>query len=99
MKILRNFLDKLHPHFTKGGKCEKLYPVYEAIDTFLYSPGYVTKGAIHVRDCADQKRIMITVGVALGPCVAMALYNTGYHANVAMGEMGVAAAAGWRSAR
>ncbi|MFV1995112.1 MAG: NADH:ubiquinone reductase (Na(+)-transporting) subunit B, partial [Verrucomicrobiales bacterium] len=96
MKILREFLDKLHPHFTKGGKFEGLYSIYEAIDTFLYSPGHVTTGATHVRDCADQKRIMITVGVALGPCVAMALYNTGYQANLAMSEIGIAAAPGWR---
>jgi Na+-transporting NADH:ubiquinone oxidoreductase subunit B len=96
MRILRDFLDRLGPHFNKGGRCEKFYPIYEAIDTFLYSPGHVTKGATHVRDNADQKRIMITVGVALGPCVAMALYNTGYNANLAMGDMGIASAPGWR---
>ena len=96
MKFLREFLDKLHPHFSEGGKLEKLYPLYEAIDTFLYSPGYVTSGSTHVRDSVDQKRIMITVGVALGPCVAMALYNTGYQANLAMSEMGIEAAPGWR---
>ncbi len=96
MKFLRNFLDDLHPHFAKGGKLTKLYPLYEAIDTFLYSPGHVTTGATHVRDGLDQKRLMITVGVALGPCVFMALYNTGYQANLAMAEMGIAAAPGWR---
>ncbi len=97
MKILRNALDKLNPYFSKGGKFEKLYPLYEAIDTFLYSPGYVTRGLTHVRDCADQKRIMITVGVALGPCVAMALYNTGYNIHLAMSEMGLSEAPGWRA--
>lgn len=96
MRFLRDFLDRLDPHFAKGGKFEKFYPIYEAIDTFLYSPGYVTKGATHIRDSADQKRIMITVGVALGPCVAMALYNTGYNANLAMADMGIASAPGWR---
>jgi Na+-transporting NADH:ubiquinone oxidoreductase subunit B len=96
MKFLRNSLDKLRPHFDKGGKLEKLYPLYEAIDTFLYSPGIVTRGSTHIRDNADQKRIMITVGVALGPCVAMALYNTGYQANMAMELSGLAQAPGWR---
>jgi len=96
LKLLRDFLDGLHPHFTEGGKFQKLYPLYEAIDTFLFSPGYVTRGLTHVRDNVDQKRIMITVGVALGPCVAMALYNTGFQANQAMSEMGIAAAPGWR---
>jgi Na+-transporting NADH:ubiquinone oxidoreductase subunit B len=96
MKFLRDFLDKLKPHFTEGGKLKKLYPLYEAIDTFLYSPGCLTKGLTHVRDSVDQKRIMITVGVALGPCVAMALYNTGYQANLAMSEMGITTVPGWR---
>lgn len=96
MKLLRNSLDKLHPLFAKGGKLEKLYPLYEAIDTFLYSPGTVTSGATHIRDSADQKRVMITVAFALGPCILMALYNTGFQANLAMGEMGVESAPGWR---
>ena len=61
MKFLRKSLDALHPYFTKGGKLEKLYPLYEAIDTFLYSPGHVNKGMTHVRDGMDLKRMMITV--------------------------------------
>lgn len=96
MKLLRNFLDGIHPHFAKGGKFAKLYPLYEAADTFLFSPGKVTEGNTHVRDGLDQKRLMITVGVALGPCFFMALYNTGYQANLAMAEMGITLAPGWR---
>ena len=46
MKFLRNILDSLHPQFDKGGKLEKLYPLYEAIDTFLYTPGEVTEGGV-----------------------------------------------------
>ncbi len=96
MKFLRNFLDGLHPHFSKGGKFAKLYPLYEAADTFLFSPGHVTEGHTHVRDGLDQKRLMITAGVSLGPCVLMALYNTGYQANLAMAEMSITQAPGWR---
>ena len=44
MKALRNLLDKLHPHFSKGGKFERLYPLYEAADSFIYTPGEVTLG-------------------------------------------------------
>ena len=84
MKQLRNILYKVHPHFNEGGKLEKLYPVYEALDTFLYSPGEVTKGATHVRDGLDLKRMMITVAIALLPCGLMAMYNTGYQAFVAI---------------
>ena len=81
MKLLRNLLDKIEPHFLKGGKLEKLYPLYEANDTLIYSPGHVSGGGTHVRDSLDTKRMMTMVIVALLPCVFMALYNTGYQAN------------------
>lgn len=87
MKFLRNMLDKVHPLFDKGGKLEKLYPLYEAADTFLYTPGIVTKGLTHVRDALDLKRMMTMVVVALIPCVFMAMWNTGYQANHAIANM------------
>ena len=53
MKPLRRLLDKLRPKFEKGGQHERLYPLYEAVDTFMYTPGEVTKQASHVRDSLD----------------------------------------------
>lgn len=97
MKMLRNLLDKLHPLFTKGGKLERLYPLYEAGDTFLYTPGEVTTSASHVRDSLDLKRMMITVVAALGPCILMAMYNTGYQANTALAQLSIAEPEGWRA--
>ena len=95
---MRKFLDSPHPHFAKGGKLENFYALYEAIDTFLYTPGEVAKGASHVRDGIDLKRIMITVAMALGPCILMACYNTGYQANMALAKLGLASTEGWRGA-
>lgn len=80
MKALRTLLDKQHHLFEKGGKLEVLHPVWEAQDTILYTPGLVTKAGAHIRDALDQKRMMITVVVALLPCMAMAMYNTGWQA-------------------
>ncbi len=80
MKALRKILDKQGKVFHKGGKLEKLYPLWEAQDTFLYTPGTTTRSASHVRDASDLKRIMITVVVALIPAVLMAMYNTGLQA-------------------
>ena len=82
MKFLRNLLDKQEKHFEAGGKLEKLYPLYEAIDTFLYTSGSVTKHASHTRDALDLKRMMMMVVYALLPTVIMALYNTGLQANL-----------------
>jgi Na+-transporting NADH:ubiquinone oxidoreductase subunit B len=94
MKFLRKIQDLQAPLFHKGGKLEKLYPLYEANDTFLFTPGEVTKGASHVRDGIDLKRMMFTVVVALIPCIIAAVYNTGYQANSALAE-GLSGA-GWR---
>lgn len=84
MQFLRDFLDKQAHHFEKGGKLEALYPFYEANDTLLFTPGQVTRGSVHVRDALDLKRMMITVVVALLPCILMAMYNTGYQAHLAV---------------
>ncbi len=82
MKFLRYTLDRVEPLFHKGGKLQRLYPVYEALDTFLYTPADVTRSASHVRDGMDLKRMMITVVVALTPCILMACYNTGAQTNL-----------------
>ena len=57
MQFLRKILDKQAHLFEKGGKLEKLYPIYEMHDTLLFTPGEVTKGRTHVRDAIDLKRI------------------------------------------
>lgn len=87
MKFLRNVLDKSEKQFEKGGKLEKLYPLYEAIDTFLYSTNKRTSNLSHVRDALDLKRMMLWVVIALIPTVLMALYNTGYQANLTISKL------------
>ena len=96
MKVLRQLLDAAEPHFTHGGKLEKLFPIFELLDTFLYTPADVTKNASHVRDNIDLKRVMITVAVGLIPCMFMAMWNTGYQANLAMAHLGLESADSWR---
>ncbi len=98
MKPIRKFLDKIRPAFEEGGKLERLYPLFEATDTFLYTPDRVTTVEPHVRDSMDLKRIMTIVVYALLPCIFMAMWNTGNQANTAMQTMNIAAAPGWRGA-
>ena len=93
---LRNLFDKLEPKFSKGGKYEKLYPLYEAVDTIFYTPGKITKAAAHIRDAVDLKRTMILVWLCTFPAVFAGLYNVGFQANTAMAAMGITEAAAWR---
>lgn len=97
MRFLRKILDEQANLFKKGSKLEKLYPLYEAQDTFLYTPGHVTHGASHVRDGLDLKRMMVTVVVALIPCILFAMYNTGLQASLAIAA-GATPLDDWRTA-
>ncbi|GAA6130447.1 NADH:ubiquinone reductase (Na(+)-transporting) subunit B [Halopseudomonas sabulinigri] len=78
---VRAFLDKIEHNFEKGGKHEKWYALYEAVDTFFYRPGSVTKTTAHVRDGLDLKRMMITVWLCTFPVIFYGMYNIGYQAN------------------
>ncbi len=62
-------------------------PLYEAADTFLYTPGEVAHGSTHVRDAIDLKRMMITVVMALVPVTLFGMWNVGYQANMAIEKM------------
>jgi len=64
---IRQFLDGIEHHFEKGGKYERWYALYEAVDTIFYSPASVTSTTSHVRDGIDLKRIMITVWLCTFP--------------------------------
>lgn len=85
MKFLKDLFHKNEHLFKKGGKFERLYPLYEANESFLFTPKAVTQSRVHVRDWLDSKRLMITVVLALGPCILMAMYNTGLQTAIANG--------------
>ncbi len=92
---LRKMLDSLEPHFHKGGRYEKWYALYEAVDTIFYSPSSVTKTGAHVRDGIDLKRVMITVWLAAFPAMFYGMYNLGFQANTAMAAMGLVQVGDW----
>jgi Na+-transporting NADH:ubiquinone oxidoreductase subunit B len=98
VRWLRDRLDRIAPNFERGGRLHRWHPLWEAVDTFLYSPGSVTRTGSHVRDAVDLKRIMMTVVIAALPCVFMAMYNTGLQANLAIDPAKAATLDGWRHA-
>lgn len=87
MKLVRKLLDGMEKPFKKGGPLHRVHPLYEALDTFAFTPGRVTKGTTHVRDAMDLKRLMMTVVWALVPAILMAMYNTGFQANQAIEKL------------
>lgn len=91
---LRSFFDRIEPRFLHGGKWEKFFPLYEMVESFLYTPKTVTAAAPHARSYIDMKRIMTYVVIATIPCILFGWYNTGLQVNTAIASFGPS---GWRA--
>jgi Na+-transporting NADH:ubiquinone oxidoreductase subunit B len=86
MKLFKNILASVKPHFMEGGKLEKMYPAYDAFETFLFVPDHTTHAGSHIRDAIDLKRTMITVVLALMPALFFGMWNVGQLHFTAIGE-------------
>jgi len=86
MKLFKNILASVKPHFEKGGKLEKMHPAYDAFETFLFVSDHTTKKGSHIRDAVDLKRTMITVLIALMPALLFGMWNVGQLHFTAIGE-------------
>lgn len=86
MKLLHDLFHQAEPLFHKGGKLERLYPVFEATESFFFTSDKVTSSTVHVRDALDNKRLMISVVLALVPCVLFGAYNVGLQRLLATGQ-------------
>ena len=96
MKRLRGMLDRLQPLFLPGGQFARYHALFEMVDTLFFSPSDRTRGAPHVRDAIDLKRVMILVVFAATPCALIGFWNTGFQAHSAMATLGVETVIGWR---
>lgn len=85
MKILHDFLESVKPNFEKGGKLEKWHPAFEAFETLAFVPALTTKDGVHIKDAMDMKRTMITVVIALVPCLLFGMWNVGEQHYLAYG--------------
>jgi Na+-transporting NADH:ubiquinone oxidoreductase subunit B len=87
MKFLRQTFDKAKHNFEKGGKYHKYFFLFEAIDTFNFSPNTVTpEVGAQVRDSVDLKRLMMTVVIAMVPCLLFGIWNVGHQHFIALGQ-------------
>ncbi|MCH7656729.1 MAG: NADH:ubiquinone reductase (Na(+)-transporting) subunit B [Bacteroidetes bacterium] len=85
MKSFRRFIDKIKPHFSKGGKFEMLHSTFEAFESFLFVSNQVTTKGAHIRDALDMKRAMSVVVAATVPALLFGMWNTGYQHNLSVG--------------
>jgi Na+-transporting NADH:ubiquinone oxidoreductase subunit B len=86
MKGLRNFVDKIKPHFEKGGRFARLHSTFDAFETFLFVPNKVTFSGSHIRDAVDMKRTMALVVAAMVPALLFGMWNVGYQHFLSIGQ-------------
>lgn len=88
MSFLRNYIDKVKPHFEPGGRFSALRSVFDGFETFLFVPNTTAKSGAHIHDAIDSKRIMSIVVIALLPALFFGIYNVGYQNYAAAGVEG-----------
>ena len=87
MKFIKNIFDKNKPQFEKGGRFEKLMPLFETFETLFFVPSEITPSkGVQIKDAVDLKRLMMTVIIAMTPCLIFGIWNVGYQHGLATGE-------------
>ncbi|MCO4805718.1 NADH:ubiquinone reductase (Na(+)-transporting) subunit B [Salibacteraceae bacterium] len=86
MKIIKNLFDSLRPSFEEGGKFERYYTAFEAMETFAFVPDHVTHNGTHIKDAIDLKRTMFLVVIATIPALLFGMWNTGHQHFLALGQ-------------
>ena len=74
---LRSTNAKIKHDFMPGGSKAKWFPIYDAIENFIFSSTNKTSNPIHVRDAIDIQRIMVIVWLAAFPAMFFGMYNIG----------------------
>ena len=88
MKAIKDILDKQKPQFEKGGKYEQYYYLFEMAETFMFSPAHTTESkGVQVKDAIDLKRLMMTVVIAMVPCLLFGIWNVGHQHYIATGHV------------
>ena len=88
MKVIKDLLDRQKPLFQKGGKYEQFYYLFEMAETFLFTPGHTTDSkGVQVKDANDLKRLMMTVVIAMTPCLLFGIWNVGHQHYLAIGQV------------
>jgi Na+-transporting NADH:ubiquinone oxidoreductase subunit B len=86
----------LRPKFRENGNYSTYRGAFQLLDGFLYSSPATTSGAPHVRDANNVQRLMNNFVIATLPCWLIGMWNLGEQTNLAMQQVGMLAAPGWR---
>ena len=75
MKGLRNYINSIKPNFVGEGKYSKWFPLFDAVENFVFSTQTKTSNPVHVRDGVDIQKIMVIVWLSTFPAMFFGMYN------------------------
>ncbi len=88
MDFLKKILEKQKPMFEKGGKLHRFYYLFEAGESFMFTPATTTTGdGTQIKDAVDLKRMIFTVVIAMIPCMIFGVWNIGHQHSIATGSL------------
>ena len=88
MKALHKLIEeRVKPNFTGDGKLKRFWVVFDALETFLFTPGHTTSKGVHIRDGIDLKRTMFLVIVAMIPALLFGTWNIGHQYYLSLGDI------------
>ena len=61
MNALRNYINSVKPNFIGDGKYSKWFPLFDAVENFIFSTQTKTSNPVHIRDAVDIQKIMVIV--------------------------------------
>ena len=64
-----------------------MHTAYDAFFTFAFTPNFITKDGVHIRDGMDLKRQMVHVVLALQVLYLFGTYNIGHQALCCSGRI------------
>ena len=95
LPFLRNYFNSVKPNFVGGGKYERWFPLFDAIENFIFSSSTKTVNPIHVRDSLDIQRVMVIVWLSAFPALFFGIYNIGDYGLNYLNTIGVKDTGDW----
>ncbi|MDD4819231.1 MAG: NADH:ubiquinone reductase (Na(+)-transporting) subunit B [Flavobacteriales bacterium] len=96
MKRLKAMFDSGQKRIAKS-RYARFLPLYEGLYTFFYSPRRTSENDVQIYDAVDLKRVMMTVIIALLPCLFFGMYNVGYQHFTQMEALGAGGFTAWKA--
>jgi Na+-transporting NADH:ubiquinone oxidoreductase subunit B len=80
----------------KRGEHSVIHALFTLVDRFVYATAAHTRAGPHIRASNNVQQLMNYFVIATLPCWLFGMWNLGYQTNLAMAQLSIELASGWR---